>query len=123
MTQEETPEEKELEALSEILGFCGCSPCEYALEFVRDVLWEVEKLDPTPRPRIQPVAMCISKSLAIPTGKIAKALGVPEGAVGVVVNLLDQHDLHEHGSNMCNGWLTKKGEEFCQRLFKVLPKS
>lgn len=123
MAQENTKEHEELGYLSDAIGLCGCSPCDEALEFVRDVLWEAEKLDPAPRAKIQPVDMGIVKPLSVPTGPIAKALGVPEGAIGVVVNILEQHDLLEHGSNLCHGWLTKKGEDFCQRLFKVLPKT
>jgi len=111
----EHPEEIELRELALMLGFCACGPCDSALKFVRDIFAAAVEL------RKQRDAADYPESLVLPTSDIAMKLNIREGAVGVVVNLLDDHDLVEHGGSLCLGWLTPAGENFRQRLMKALP--
>ncbi len=37
----------------------------------------------------------------------------------LILNVLNDKDLAEHGGNACYSWLTNKGKELCARLFTL----
>ncbi len=90
----------EVEALGELLGFCGCGMPEEALYAAGDILAFFEThLASTPRPYEQTLKM---RAEAFRT--------TDEAAQYLMAYALDHKGLEEHGSGIMNGWLTDLGK-------------